>query len=178
MPKQRNVVVVPHDPSWADAARVEGAAIAQALGDDLVVVVHHIGSTSIPGIHAKPILDLMPLVRSLETVDARNTAMEALGYEVMGEFGIAGRRFFRKDDGAGERTHNVHVFLEGGAGVARHLAFRDFMIAHPEHARAYSDLKREVAARHPHDIDAYMDGKDAFIKDMEARALEWARKGG
>jgi hypothetical protein len=101
--------------------------------------------------------------------------MERLGYEVMGEFGIEGRRYFRRDDPTGRRTHQIHAFAEGSPHVRRHLAFRDFMRAHPGLAGQYGELKRSLAAAHPHDMDAYMDGKDGFIKEMEARALEWIR---
>jgi GrpB-like predicted nucleotidyltransferase (UPF0157 family) len=87
---------------------------------------------------------------------------------------IEGRRYFRRDDSAGKRTHHVHVFAEGSAHVTRHLAFRDFLRAHPDLANQYGELKRRLAEAHPHDMDAYMDGKDGFIKEMETRALEWS----
>jgi GrpB-like predicted nucleotidyltransferase (UPF0157 family) len=106
-------------------------------------------------------------------LDGQNAAMESLGYEAMGEYGIPGRRYFRKSNGEGIRTHHVHAFAAGSAEAERHLAFRDYMIAHPEDARAYSELKRKLAAEHPRNIDGYMDGKDAFIKEMDRRAAEW-----
>lgn len=151
---------------------VESPLVARALGVSLAAA-HHIGSTAIPGIWAKPIIDIMVEVKDIAAVDSANGAMAALGYEAMGEYGISGRRFFRKNDSAGIRTHHVHVFEAGSAGAARHLAFRDFMRAHPDAAQKYSDLKRALAAQHPHDIEAYMNGKDSFIKTMERRALEW-----
>jgi GrpB-like predicted nucleotidyltransferase (UPF0157 family) len=172
----RSVVeVVPHDPRWFEAAAHEMQRIARVLGD-VLVRIHHIGSTSIPGIHAKPILDLLPLVRSLEALDAKRADMEALGYECRGEFGIAGRRYFCRANSAGKRTHNVHAFVDGSAEMTRHLAFRDYLIAHPEYALAYSELKRGLASAHPADLDAYMDGKEAFVRDMEARALRWSER--
>jgi GrpB-like predicted nucleotidyltransferase (UPF0157 family) len=170
--KQKQVIVVPPDPAWADAFDVAARELAESLGDNLLAV-HHIGSTAIPGIWAKPVIDLMPVVRDIARVDERVEAMQALGYESMGEYGIPGRRYFRRDGTDGLRTHNVHAFQHDLPHVARHLAFRDFMRAHPELARQYSDLKRHLAARHPLDIEAYMDGKDAFIKEMESRALAW-----
>jgi GrpB-like predicted nucleotidyltransferase (UPF0157 family) len=103
--------------------------------------------------------------------------MPAIGYEVMGEFGIAGRRYYRRDDAAGERTHQVHAFQSGSPHVERHLAFRDYLRAHREPARQYAELKRQLAHRFPHDIEAYMDGKDAFIKATEVQALAWAARG-
>lgn len=168
----KNVVVVPHDPRWRDAFEAEARDIAAALGEN-VVAIHHVGSTSIPGIHAKPVVDLLLEVKDVAELDARSPAMEALGYEVMGEYGIPGRRYFRKDDQEGTRTHHVHAFEAGSAEAVRHLAFRDYMIAHPADARRYSELKRRLAAEHPRNIDGYMDGKDGFIREMDRRAAEW-----
>jgi GrpB-like predicted nucleotidyltransferase (UPF0157 family) len=168
----KKVEVVPHDPRWRDAFEAEAKHIAAALGEN-VVAIHHIGSTAIPDIHAKPIVDLLVEVRDIAGVDGRSAAMESLGYEVMGEYGIPGRRYFRKDSPEGTRTHHVHTFQAGSEQAVRHLAFRDYMIAHPADARRYSELKRQLAEEHPHSMDAYMDGKDGFIKEMEHRAAEW-----
>jgi GrpB-like predicted nucleotidyltransferase (UPF0157 family) len=168
------VEVVPHDPSWRSKFEDEAKQVALALGEN-VVIIHHIGSTSIPHIYAKPIIDMLVEVKDITKVDADNSAMEALGYKVMGEFGLPGRRFFRKYDQTGKRTHHVHVFEINISEVQRHLAFRDYMIAHPEYANKYSELKRQLAKQYPEDIDGYMDGKDGFIKDMEKRAIEWKR---
>jgi len=168
----RKVEVVPHDPRWRDAFEAEAKLIAAALGES-VVAVHHIGSTAIPNIYAKPVVDLLVEVRDMAEVDGRSSAMESLGYEVMGEYGIPGRRYFRKDNQEGVRTHNVHAFEAGSAEVERHLAFRDYMIAHPVEAQRYSELKRRLAEEHPQSMDGYMDGKDGFIKEMDRRAARW-----
>lgn len=168
----KKVEVVPHDPRWRDSFDAEARDIAVALGDN-AVAIHHIGSTAIPGIHAKPVVDLLVEVRDVAGLDARSPAIEALGYEAMGEYGIPGRRYFRKGDREGSRTHHVHAFEAGSAEAVRHLAFRDYLIAHPEDAQRYSDLKRKLAAEHPRNIDGYMDGKDGFIREMDRRAAEW-----
>lgn len=167
-----HVRVVPHDPEWRRAFVVEAARIASALGPP-VVRVHHIGSTAIPGLVAKPIIDLLLEVDAIERMDRQASSMEALGYEALGEFGIPGRRYFRKDDARGERTHQVHAFREGSPEVVRHLAFRAYMAAHPDDAQAYGRLKQHLAGLHPEDIEAYMAGKDAYIKDRERVALAW-----
>jgi GrpB-like predicted nucleotidyltransferase (UPF0157 family) len=99
--------------------------------------------------------------------------MESLGYEVMGEFGIPGRRYFRKHNKEAIRTHQIHAFESGSMEVERHLAFRDYLIAHPEDAHKYSELKKELAEKHPHGPDEYMDGKDSFIKEIDRRAARW-----
>ena len=168
------VNVVSHYPAWRALFRQEEVRIRRALGD-VVVNLHHIGSTAIAGIHAKPIIDIMLEVGDLEVLDEHKAAMERLGYEVMGEFGIPGGRYFRKDDLTGKRTHQVHAFQAASPGAERHLAFRDYLIAHPEIAQRYSELKQHLARVHPHDRQAYMDGKAPFIEEHEARALLWKR---
>ncbi|HEY9799365.1 MAG TPA: GrpB family protein [Leptolyngbyaceae cyanobacterium] len=165
------VEVVPHDAAWRSKFADESNLITPALGDNLVMI-HHIGSTSIPGIYAKPIIDILVEVKDITEVDQQNAAMTALGYEAMGEFVIPGRRYFRKHI-ASQRSHHVHIFAADSPEVERHLAFRDYMIAHPEYAQKYSELKRELAKLYPEDIYGYMDGKDGFIKEMERKALAW-----
>jgi len=168
----RKVEVVPHDPRWRDAFEAEARQVVAALGEN-VVAVHHIGSTAVPDIYAKPVVDLLVEVRDLTGVDGRRPAMESLGYEVMGEYGIPGRRYFRKDNREGIRTHNLHAFEAGSGEVERHLAFRDYMIAHPGEAQRYSELKRKLAEEHPRSMEGYMDGKDGFVKEMDRRAARW-----
>ena len=166
------VQVVPYNRAWKADFEAEAKLIAQLLGD-VVVAVHHIGSTAIPGIHAKPIIDILLEVADIAELDHRTTAMAQLCYEAKGEFGIPGRRYFRKDNDSGIRKHQVHAFQANSPEFARHLAFRDYMIAHPEEALKYSALKQELARAHPDDIEAYMDGKDPFIKEREAKAIAW-----
>jgi GrpB-like predicted nucleotidyltransferase (UPF0157 family) len=168
----RKVEVVPHNTQWRDEFEAEAKHVAAALGEN-VVAIHHIGSTAIPNIYAKPVVDLLVEVRDVTEVGGRSSAMESLGYEVMGEYGIPGRRYFRKDNQEGIRTHNIHAFEAGSAEVERHLAFRDYMIAHPEAAQRYSELKRRLAEEHPQSMDGYMDGKDSFIKEFDRRAAQW-----
>ena len=167
----RKVEVVPHNPRWRDAFEAEARQVAAALGEN-AAAIHHIGSTAIPNIYAKPVIDMLVEVKDVTELDGQSSAMESLGYEVMGEFGIPGRRYFRKDTPEGIRTHQIHAFEAGSAEAERHLAFRDYMIAHPGDALAYSELKRKLAEEHPQSIDGYMDGKDAFIKEMDRRAAK------
>jgi GrpB-like predicted nucleotidyltransferase (UPF0157 family) len=156
----RKVEVVPHDPNWSKLFRVEADQVAVVLGRE-VVAIHHIGSTAIPGISAKPIIDILVEVYDIEKID-----------EFDEEIGIPGRRFFIKGDDS-TRTHHVHVFQTGDPEVERHLNFRDYMIAHPEVAQAYSRLKEELARKFPEDIKGYIEGKDGFIKEMDRRAAAW-----
>ena len=166
------VEVVPHDPAWKDAYRREERILREVLGDE-IVEVHHIGSTSVPALPAKPIIDILVGVRDIGRVDLYNDAMARAGYEARGEYGIPGRRFFTK--GIPKRTHNVHVFRVDDPDFRRHLYFRDYLIAHPEAAKQYGQLKKANAAACNDDIEKYCDLKDAFVKDLERKAIEWAR---
>lgn len=168
----KKVEVVPPNPNWQNEFETESNQIAAAFGETLVAV-HHIGSTSIHGIYAKPVIDILVEVKNMAEVDARNSAMELLGYEVKGEFGIPSRRYFRKDNQDGIRTHQVHTFEANSSQVKRHLALRDFMNAHPEEAQKYSELKRKLAMEYPNNMDGYIDGKDGFIKEIDRRAAKW-----
>ena len=165
------IQVVPYDPSWPSRYRREAALLREALGDCLVEI-HHIGSTSVPGLWAKPIIDILPVVTAVEEADRRRAALEALGYEYLGEFGIPGRRYLRK--GGDHRTHQVHLFgRESRDEIRRHLAVPAYLRCHPDAARDYAQLKRRLARRFPRDIDGYCDGKDAFVKALERAALDW-----
>lgn len=166
------VRVVPYDPAWPHEFEGEASRIAEVL-KNVAIAVHHIGSTAIPGIPAKPIIDILVEITDLPSLDARSVALVSLGYESMGEFGIPRRRYFRKNNVAGVRTHQIHAFEAASESAIRHLAFRDYMIAHPMEASAYGELKRFLASQHPDNIEAYMDGKDAFVKRHEALALAW-----
>ncbi|MGI6667592.1 MAG: GrpB family protein [Bacillota bacterium] len=167
------VLVVDYNPEWPAMFQAEADKIARILGDNLVTI-HHIGSTSVPGLRAKPIIDMMPVVKDITLVDKCNLQMEELGYEAMGEFGLPGRRYFRK--GGHERTHHVHCYsLSSAEEIERHLAFRDYLRAHPDVARAYGELKTGLAQEHPDDASAYMDGKDAFVKSVEQDAIAWRK---
>jgi len=113
---------------------------------------------------------------NLQFLDQCAPDMEHLSYQVMGEFGIPGRRYFRSDSLDSVRTHQVYAFQLGSVEIDRHLAFRDYMKAHPEAAASYSRQKKHLASQHQNDPSAYMEGKGAFMKEHEARALQWARR--
>ncbi len=172
--RSMDIVVVAHDPMWSRKFESEATLVSEVLGS-AAVGIHHIGSTAIPSIFAKPIIDILVEVTSLVAVDRRAESLEAHGYEAKGEFGIPGRRYFRKDNAAGIREYQVHAFAADSGEVDRHLAFRDYLRSHPVVAEKYSQLKRELAMQHPYDIEAYRDGKDPFIKATEQVALDWWR---
>lgn len=165
------VILAPYDPEWPRMARRHAESL-QVLGPCLATV-HHIGSTSVPGLVAKPIIDLMPLVTSLAALDRERPRVEALGYEWRGEFGISGRRYCTLTDASGTRIVQLHFFQAESPEAERHIAFRDYLRAHPDVARAYEQEKRRARDLHPGDAQAYSGEKDAWIRATEAKALAW-----
>ncbi len=172
----QHVVVRDYNPDYPSMFEVEKKLLAPIFADNLVSF-YHIGSTAVVGLKAKPIIDIMVGVRSLCEVDAHKADFEAVGYEYLGEFGMAGRRYLRK--GGDERTHQIHVFQEGDEhNLSRHLALRDYLRAHPNEAASYGKLKDGLAERFPFDIEGYCLGKEGFVKELEEKALEeWGEAG-
>ena len=166
------VVVVDYQPEWPQQFQAEASLWRAVLGE-VLLDIQHIGSTSVPGLAAKPIIDILLAVSDLKTLDSFTTAIEKQGYEVMGEYGIRGRRYFRK--GGNQRSHHVHAFQVGDANLERHLAFRDYLRAHPAVAKAYGNLKKEIIQLRVQDSISYGDAKEPFIQEHEEKALVWYR---
>lgn len=165
----QHIIVEDYNPAWPEMYRQEAMWMKSILKENCVEI-HHIGSTAVPGLAAKPIIDIMSAVRELSDVDKKCSLFEEAGYEYLGEFGIRGRRYLRK--GGDGRTHQVHIFSENDKeNLIRHLAFRDYMRSHAEEREQYAALKKELAQKYPYDIDGYCDGKDAFVKKIEKQAL-------
>jgi GrpB-like predicted nucleotidyltransferase (UPF0157 family) len=154
-----------HDPSWADAFEAERVRLAPVF-EGSVVGIEHIGSTSVPELCAKPIVDILVGLEQLELTDEQVAAMEELGYEYLGEYGLTGRLFFRKGH---PRTHNVHVVEHGGEHWERQLLFRDALRSDPEERRSYDAFKRRLAAE-GHSREVYTELKTPVIREIEARA--------
>ena len=170
------IELVQSNERWAADAAREAERLTAALGPT-VLRVEHIGSTSIPRIVAKPVVDLLPIVASLAEADARSQEVVALGYQWRGEFGISGRRYCTYDDVAtGQRRFNVHIFHVDSPDVERHLVFRDYLRVHREEARAYEMVKRRAATMHPDDLRTYSDAKTDWIRACEQRAAAWRRR--
>lgn len=169
----RKVEVRPYDPKWSSLFLEEASKLRKIFGD-LLVDIHHFGSTAVQGLQAKPIIDIMPIVKDIQKVDQFNEKMESLGYVPKGENGIPGRRYFKK--GGDERTHHVHVYQIGSNEITRHLVFRDYLRANPIVRDQYGELKAQLALQFPYDIDSYIEGKDKFATEIERQALEWYRK--
>ncbi len=169
----RDMTVVDYDPSWPAAYEAEIERLRVVLGD-VIVRAHHIGSTAVPGLAAKPVIDVLLEVRDLASLDARDEAMREIGYEPRGEFGIPGRRYYPK--GGDRRTHHVHAFAVGDPHIAEHLTFRDYLRDRPDAAAAYARVKRDAAGKHRHDPEGYVRHKEAFVARTLNDALGRARR--
>ncbi|MEM9811917.1 MAG: GrpB family protein [Pseudomonadota bacterium] len=168
-------LLLPHSPTWGVAFAAEAKALSDVLCD-LFLVCHHVGSTAVPGILSKPIIDILGVLPDLTGIDAKSPVLEALGYQVMGEHGIPGRRYFRKTNSDGARTHHLHVYAAGSHHVERHLAFRDYLRAHPAKAAAYSALKARIVSDPAVSSYGYQDAKASFVRRVEGDALAWMRR--
>ena len=165
----RKVEVVPYDPAWPAIFKGESRLLKGAMGRNCMAI-WHIGSTAVPGMMAKPVIDILVAVKDLEQVDACSEKMEELGYEALGENGIPGRRFFRK--GGVQPTHHVHVYENTNqAEIQRHLAVVEYLAANEKRREEYSELKSYLAAAYPEDIDGYIEGKAYFVSQLEQEAL-------
>lgn len=172
MPPPIKVEIVPYSVAWPGIALRELERLCGARGS-VFDVVHHIGSTAVPGLAAKPILDLMAVAADVCHFDEAVPVLERLGYRGWGELGISGRRYFTQDlEGVG-RVVQLHCFAEGSPHIERHLAFRDYLRAHPDVASAYQGEKERCACLHADDSHAYSDCKADWIIRVEAEALRW-----
>lgn len=155
---------------WKSDFETESKRLQAIFGAE-VIDIHHIGSTSVCGLAAKPIIDIMPVVKDILQIDKYTDEMDRIGYKAKGENGIPGRRYFQK--GGNDRTHHVHIYEQGSRDIERHLAFRDYLRVHPNIAKQYGDLKERLSNKFPDDIDAYIDGKAEFASEIERQAVEW-----
>jgi GrpB-like predicted nucleotidyltransferase (UPF0157 family) len=164
--------VVEYDPAWPAIAAAEIERIEAAVGE-VAVRVDHVGSTAVPGLEAKPIVDLQLAVDRLEPGARYVRPLEGLGYLFAPDPESPDLRFFGLP-AQRPRTHHLHVCAAGSDHELRHLALRDYLRAHPDEAAGYAALKRELVARHPRDRLAYIEGKDRYVAALERRARAWA----
>jgi GrpB-like predicted nucleotidyltransferase (UPF0157 family) len=163
------VVLSEYDPQWVQLYEMEAEPLRRVLGD-VLSELHHIGSTSIPGMPAKPIIDMLGAVEGLDSVESKRGPLEAIGYHWMGEYGIPGRLYFVKHHSAtAEDMVHLHLFDKSHPQVGNNLFFRDHLRENPEAARQYAELKRTLAEQFHNDRESYQDGKEPFIRSILER---------
>lgn len=156
------VVLAAHDSAWAEQFAGLAAQMKAACGDKLATI-HHIGSTSVPGLAAKPLIDMLPELRWHADGPSLAPLLEPLGFIYFGPYGIDGRHFFRRK---GEVDVNMHMFETGHIEVERHLVFRDALRSDAKLLAAYQGLKEELVSRFPNDVDSYAQSKSDFIESV------------
>ena len=165
------VLVVEYDPQWPTRYAEEEAHILEAL-TERVVAIEHVGSTAVPGLGAKPIIDIMVAIRRLDLVEECIEPLGRLHYEYLGEYGIPDRHYFRKPPElkSAIRTHHLHMVEFSSDFWERHLLFRDYLRTHPQTAQEYYNLKKALSLRYVSNRAAYTDAKTEFIESAIARA--------
>lgn len=162
-----SISIVDYDPTWPLRFEELAARMRAALGAP-VLRIEHIGSTAVPGLAAKPVIDIDVVANSPRELEATILRLAQIGYVHEGDLGVQGREAFRSP--AGDTQHHLYLLVEGAAELKRHLAFRDALRADPRLRDAYSKLKRSLAHQHPRDRDAYTSGKSEFVLATLARS--------
>ncbi len=171
--------VTDYRPAWREMFLCESMLLRSVLGG-AITALHHIGSTSIEGMPAKPTVDILGVSPEAGEAAGRAEEMAYIGYEYMGEYGLSGRAFFTKAAFFREADcyvplFNLHIYgISSAADILRYIAFRDYLSANSERAGEYAALKRRLARQFPWDAEAYVEGKERLVRSIEKDALEWS----
>lgn len=168
---KRILTIVPYQDNWPALYQQERALFVPLLGDNLIQI-DHIGSTSVIGLAAKPIIDILIEVKELPLIDKLTDRFLEIGFVAKGENGIAGRRYFQK--GGAKRTHHLHVFEKDDEHLIKHRAFRDYLRKYPNIRQQYSDIKHKALLEANNDSQLYSQLKSDFIQEHTNKALKWA----
>jgi GrpB-like predicted nucleotidyltransferase (UPF0157 family) len=163
----KHVAVLPYDEQWKQDFLKIKAELADALGE-LAIKIEHVGSTSVQGLSAKPIIDIDVVIKDYTVLEDVVSALGEIGYQHEGNLGIVGREAFKYDGKEHLQKHHLYVCPEDSPELKRHLAFRDYLRAHPEAVREYGRIKEEGAKLYPDDIDGYIGHKSPFIGKIYA----------
>ena len=162
------IEVVDYDPAWSLAFAEVAARVRAAFTNGPLIEIEHVGSTSVAGLPAKPIVDIDVIIGSRADLPDAIMRLATLGYVHQSDGGIRERESFSSPPQT--PRHHLYVCAQDSAELRRHLAFRDYLRANPADARQYGELKRDLAARYVSDIDAYVNGKTAFVEAVLAKA--------
>jgi len=168
--RTKHVVVLPYDEKWKQDFIVIKNEISQALGD-VAISIEHVGSTSVEGLAAKPIIDLDVVVKK-ENINDAISALQSIGYIHKGDLGILGREAFAYDGKEHLQQHHLYVCSEDSLELKRHLAFRDYLRTHSKAVDEYGKIKMEAAALYPEDIDKYIEHKSSVIENIYSMIMK------
>ena len=171
--KQRPYRVVDYDPTWPELFKKYSEQVRQALGANLLEI-HHFGSTSIPGMFAKPNIDIYALVKSLDGVRDSYDAMRSAGFTSRGDYSSIGEEYFTLDTAEGERVASIHVFEGSDEIFNNYRNFRDYLTENPQERDRYIELKKELYKKFKNDYPSYDAGKRHLIEELKAKANQWA----
>ncbi|CAL1518765.1 GrpB family protein [Chitinophaga sp. MM2321] len=171
--ENNRIIVVPYSDHWATVFNQLKAVFSDRL-KDLFISIEHVGSTAVPGLSAKPIIDTDIIIKDKSRFEEIVEILDKLGYTHQGDMGIPGRAAFKRrseltpEDGSGRTwpQHHLYVCLQDSVSLKNHLSFRDFLRANPRKAKEYGALKLQLAKEYPLDIDSYIEGKTKFITAM------------
>jgi GrpB-like predicted nucleotidyltransferase (UPF0157 family)/ADP-ribose pyrophosphatase YjhB (NUDIX family) len=170
----RKVEVVPYDKEWTEIYIAESEKIKEVFGGELLNI-YHFGSTSVPGMVAKPIIDILVEVQDINKVDSFNSYIIKQGYAPRGENDIEGRRYFIKGNDI-KRTHHLHIYQTGAKEIAKHLAFRDYLIENQNESERYKELKKDLSYNYPDNVKLYQEKKSSLVNELTEKALFWANE--
>ena len=174
MANSRPYSLVDYDPDWVNRYNFHAEKIKDILGP-VVLEVHHIGSTSIPGMMAKPNIDIEVVVSSLAEVRKLSPKMAEAGYTPRGDYSKIGEEYFTEDADNGERLTSIHILPLGNPDIRMQLNFRDYLRTHNEDKMLYMETKRRLFDQYQNDYSSYDSGKKDVIEAIKKRAELWAK---
>ena len=168
---KKRVIVMPYNEEWKRAFSDIKNELDDALGD-LALSIEHVGSTSVEGLSAKPIIDIDVVIEDISKLESVIAALKKIGYRHEGDLGVPGREAFKYDGKEHLMKHHLYVCAKEAKELKRHLAFRDYLRTHADAVEAYSKVKEEGARLYPEDIDKYIEYKSPVIEDIYNKIFE------
>ena len=162
---RQHVIVTKYNPAWPQMFENEAKIVKEVLGENCIAI-YHIGSTSIVGLDAKPIIDIDVVIKDYNALKDTISALEKIGYQYEGDLGIPGREAFRYDGKDHLKKHHLYVCPADSPELKRQIEFRDYLRTHPDAVRKYSLIKEEGAKKYPDDIERYIEYKSPFIEEV------------
>jgi GrpB-like predicted nucleotidyltransferase (UPF0157 family) len=163
--KTEKVIVVSHDPKWNDEFEKIKSCLERVLKDS-ILAIEHVGSTSVEGLWAKPIIDIDVIIESYDKFEDVKSCLNSLGYYHEGDLGIKGREAFGYTEKQEFMTHHLYVCPRDSEELKRHITFRNYLRTHKEEREKYSEIKLQAATKYPTDIDRYIEAKSPCINEI------------